>query len=516
MTPALRYRPILLFFVLSVVLIVQLISIRRPFFGHYATYQGTVMASIARNMMRENFSEILLPKTDILIAGKKSLHLNQYPFPSLIAALGAKFLGGPLEFWGRFQAILFNLSAIFLLGMIAFHLGKKDLVMPSMVLFSLSPYTLIYGQSFMSEPLSLCLLLAALYLLLAKPARWQIVFLSAFFYSLSITGRIHFFFFFPLFWFCLLSQKPSEKGPALVFFTLVSCLLPFFWYAYTYYVSVREPNVHTTLFAQILTREGKPKSLLLDPNYYRYIFDIFSRNMLTPLFFTFPFLGLWLMPKKDRSFLFILGGVILGFSPIFLAPEKVIRHDFYLYGGFPFWVLAASYGLRQVLRATPLLKGPKTVYFFLIFYLLVSCRYFLHPIFKYPEEDQKILLASGFARSHSKQEDIFIVAGMNPGILSYYIDRPHRPMALESVGKGLASYQRHLGSGDPKGFQELEAAMQDPISWFEYLRKQGAHYFLCDAKSLENTPKLFSYLRRHYPSIPVPHADFYLYEVSRP
>ena len=52
----------LLVFLDIAVLSVQLPAIQRPFTGDYASYQGTVMAAIARNMVRENFSELLLPK----------------------------------------------------------------------------------------------------------------------------------------------------------------------------------------------------------------------------------------------------------------------------------------------------------------------------------------------------------------------------------------------------------------------------------------------------------------------
>ena len=39
--------------VLGLVITLQMFRVERPFVGHYASYQGTVMASIARNMVRE-------------------------------------------------------------------------------------------------------------------------------------------------------------------------------------------------------------------------------------------------------------------------------------------------------------------------------------------------------------------------------------------------------------------------------------------------------------------------------
>ena len=125
---------------------VQMVAIQRPYIGHYASYQATVMASISRNMIRENFSQLLLPKTDIIIGGERSLHLNQYPFPSLFAALGSRFLGGSLEFWGRFQAIFFNLLCVLLMGLIGRRLFDPRVGWSAAGIFALSPLSLIYGQ----------------------------------------------------------------------------------------------------------------------------------------------------------------------------------------------------------------------------------------------------------------------------------------------------------------------------------------------------------------------------------
>ena len=53
------------------ILSVQLPGINRPLGGHFASYQSSVMASISRNMLRENFQDILVPKIDFLIGGDR-------------------------------------------------------------------------------------------------------------------------------------------------------------------------------------------------------------------------------------------------------------------------------------------------------------------------------------------------------------------------------------------------------------------------------------------------------------
>ncbi len=147
-------------FLVIVVLSIQMAAIERPYLGHFSSYQ-LVMASMARNMVREDFTDLLLPKVDMLLNGKKALHLNQYPFPSVLAALGVRNFGGSFEFWGRVQAIFLNLLSALFLALIALRLFDKRTGLTAFFIYLLSPFTLIYGQCFMSEPLSFFCFLGA-------------------------------------------------------------------------------------------------------------------------------------------------------------------------------------------------------------------------------------------------------------------------------------------------------------------------------------------------------------------
>lgn len=511
-----------IFLILFLVLGVQLVRINRPFLGHYASYQGTVMASIARNMLRENFSEILLPKTDAIIGGKRSLHLNQYPFPSLVAALGVKLFGGTFEFWGRFQGVLFNLLSAFCLMLITRKLFQRRLGLISAAIFLLSPYTLTYGQAFMSESMSLFFLLLSFYLLLQTPARGRTLFYlvsSGLSFSLAVTGRIHFIIFLPVCLFQVLNISGAHRRKILnlVIFLFFCAVISVAWYAHTYFVSLHASNVHTNIFLQLTEPGSKSRSLLINPDYYRRIFDQVSQLWLTPLLFPFFFLGLILLRKEKKEFQLITRFIVFGFSIVLLAPEKVMDHDFYLYGVFPFVVITTAYGLAVVLGIFPFAKTWRMGMFAVLFYFGVSSRFFYHPIFKYPESQNNVVRAAQMIQAQTASDDRLIIAGNDLGAASYYLDRAAWPLQCDLVGKKLSFYRKNARfAGTNLGeVLELEEAMKSSVAWLEHLKKQGADYLVAlDKKEVDQCQNLIPYLKQHDQDLSTDKDDFYLFKIN--
>ncbi len=519
-----RKRLVYILFLLTLVLGVQLPCINRPFLGHYASYQGTVMASMARNMLQENFSELLFPKTDVVIGGKRALHLNQYPFPSLIAALGVKLFGGTFEFWGRFQAIVFNLLSALCLILIAQVLFNERVAFVSTAIFLLSPYTLIYGQAFMSESMSLFFLLFSLYLLLrAFVSRSTLLYLlsSGLSFSIAVTGRIHFVLFYPIYCLYMLSRGKSggKKALNLFIFTFFSLVIALTWYAHTYFVSLHANNVHTNIFLQLSDPGAKAENLLTELDYYRHVFDQISQTWLTPLLFPFLFLGLILLREEKKSFKLITGFVILGLSLIVLVPAKVMKHDFYLYGVFPFIAMVAGYGLTAILDAFPFLKTQWIGVLALVLYFAVSSRFFCHPIFKHPEAQRNIVRVAQIVQAQTKPKDQIIIAGNDLGAMFYYADRPGSSLQCSLVGKTLSPYRRNtrFARTNRDEVLELEQAMKSSIAWLEYLKRQGAAYLVASNKKELDTDacrELVPYLKQHYQSLSKDEDDFYLFRIN--
>ncbi len=512
----LSVKKIALILFLSVsVLGVQLGCIDRPYFGHFSSYQ-IVSAFIARNMLKERFTELLLPKTDLMIGKKQSLPLNQYPLHSLMAASGVRYLGGSLEFWGRFQAVIFNVGSIILTGLIAGLLFGSGAGWIAAVLMSLSPYALIYGQAFMSESSVLFFLLLSLYLLLSALYRnldvhpLRLLLASASF-SVALVGRIHFLTFLPVFWLIAYfsSQSFRHRLSFILFFSVFALIPSLAWYTHTYFVSIHSDNIHSNLFLQLSGRSLADAHYLSDLNYYRHVFDIFVEKMLTPLAFPFFPIGLFLLKREkggEKSTFILMAGFLLGISMVILFPQKIMDHEFYLYGVFPFCIIIAAFGLSKIVEKVPELKQWPVVFFFLLLYLAVSARYFVHPIYKFPEEKKELIPMARAIQEKTHPEDWLVIASRGFSELRYYVERPSWDMSFPAIGTELPYYfkKSRFSKVNYQELARLEEAMRDPITWLEYLKNEGASYLVIpNERELDDVPGFRTYLNKYYTKLPL-------------
>lgn len=505
-------------FLFLTVLGIQTIKIERPYLGHFSSYQGGVLASMARNILREDFKEVLKPKTDLLINGKRSMHLNQYPFPSLIAAGCIKLFGGSFEFWGRIQAIFFNLLSIVLIGLIAGILAGSLTGWIAACLFAFSPFSLIYGQAFLSESMALFGFLLSFFLILRwnqRPEKQFLLWISALNLSIALTGRIHFVLFCPIF---LLFLFPAGfRFWRFFFYSALSFALPLAWHLYTFWVGKHSDNVMTSIFLQVGVWKLSDGNFLTQPEYYRHVLDIISYDMLTPLAFPFLFLGLLQIPKKDKLFFVLALGFFAGLVNIFLSPQKIMEQDFYLYGFFPFVIWTAAYGISCLWKVYPNLYRSWVVGGLLVVYLVISTRYFLHPIFKYPDADRSVIPTANYVKERTLVTDRIIVAGDGPADLLYYIDRPAWSIEFTQIGKGVPLYVDH-----PKftlwaetSRNALAKATNDPVTWFEYLKKEGAEYLVCLHKEeLQAIPSLYQHLEQNFKRLSSDKDSFAFYKLT--
>lgn len=519
MSSTFKGKLLLLAFLAVTVVGMQTIRITRPFAGHFASYQ-CLMAAMSRNFIRENFTELLLPKTDVITAGERSLHLIYYPFPSLLAAVGVHFVGGTLEVWGRLQAIIFNLLSIVMLGLIAAEFFDRDVGWATSSIYSLSPFTLIYGQAFMSESMALAGLLFSLLLLIkGRHTQWRtlLMIISALVFSFSITGRIHFVLFMPAFILCLTENSEEKRLRNVFVFALFALMLPALWYGYTLSLSQKAANVHTNLFMQLGAKGTLVgQSFLRDPKYYRSLVDLFSGEMLTPLLFPFFFLGI-ATAAKNRSFWIVLGAVLFGSAMVVLSPKKVMDHDFYLFGVFPFIAIFTACGVVSVLRKFPELSQGWVLALLLLLYLGISFRFFFHPIFKYPETDRAVQRVAKFVDKTTDSDDKLIVGENSPAVMFYYANRPGWHMELNKIGRKVAPYSvARWGGAHVERALAFEKAMSNPVDWLEYLRREGASYYLTHVRAdLDALPHFRDYLMANYELISTETDDFYLFRLVK-
>lgn len=513
-----RVRIFLAATLLAYVLSIQLIGIQRPFLGHYASYQGTVMASIARNMVRENFTEIYLPKTDSILAGRRSLHLNQYPLPSLLAARAVKLLGGSYELWGRFQAILFNLLSLLLVFGIARRFFDEKIAWLSAAVFALSPMTVVYGQSFMSESSSLFFFLGSFYLLIARQkCGWTQVFLSALCFSVAITGRLHWILFFQVFCVPLWWAGPEQRLRKLSLFITLAMAFPVAWYVHTYFASIHAPHVHTNLFLQMATSH-KGSAFWFRPELFRAVAMTLVKNMFAVVAFPFFLLGIPKAMENREGRLCLLAGVGVGVALIILSPEKLIHHDFYLYAIFPFLVPVAALGVARVAQRSSQ-KAVTWVAVFIASLLLASAVFSFRPIFSAPVAEKQMLKIAERVRALTPPEVPIVIGSENSAIIAFYAGRPSWNLAPGAVGKRDRSYLRMLRftGRDQVSLDQLEKASQSPADWLEYLRTQGAAYFVVpDPSEFQNFPEFLPYVTARYKDISDSPKNYHLYDLKGP
>ncbi len=507
------------FVVLAIVLFIQMSAIARPYTGHFASYQATVMAAIGRNMVRENFKDLLRPKTDIMItSSERSLHLNQYPFPAVLAATGVRILGGSFEFWGRFQSILFNLLTAFFLGLLTRRLFDAEIAWIAVVLYLFSPYTLIYGQSFISEPCSLFFFVLSLFLIVRDSAvelPLPSLLASAFSLSIALTGRIHLLIFYPLFFISLWTTMKERRILKILAFSLIALLMPVAWYGYTYFASLAQENVHTNIFVQIGLSDTSAAALT-DLTFLRHLGFIFIRTILTPVLVVFFFWGLLSSKREGKAFWLPIIGCALGGFVILLAPQKVMDHDFYLYGMFPFVVMVTACGVKGFFDKFP--GARKWHVPAIAVYLAFSFMAFRNPIYKGLEEEKQEVRIAEKVRPLIGPSDRVIVASSHPAVLLYYLDRPVWNMDLSQIGQPLAPYlkNRRFRKFDPEEIDRLETAMKDPVKWLDYYRSKGADYLIVpDRHELDLLPGFLSHLRANYVLVSGESDEFCLFRLPK-
>ncbi|HVA46352.1 MAG TPA: glycosyltransferase family 39 protein [Pirellulales bacterium] len=136
-------------------------GIQRPLVGHYAT-KSAMYAMMARNWALGR-APFWLPTTDCLAGGERGWHLLEIPLAAYLAGAGWAVCGGPLDLWGRSVSIVFSAGAAVLLYLLVRRWHSDRAASVAALVFTFSPASIIFGQSFMLEPSVVFLMLATLW-----------------------------------------------------------------------------------------------------------------------------------------------------------------------------------------------------------------------------------------------------------------------------------------------------------------------------------------------------------------
>lgn len=480
----------------AVVIMFQLIQLDRPFAGHFGSYQA-VMASMARGFLQEHFLNFFMPSSDLILEGKRSLHLNQLPLSSHVAAFLSLAFGLSLEVAGRLQSILLHFLSCFFIYHWISQLSGRTTAYITCIIYLLSPFTVIYGQSFMSESLAQAFFIGALLLFTKAIIEGRPVpaTIAGILFSIALCNRLHLLCFYPVFAvlaLCCGIVTLRKRIVLLIAFFVGSSVAVMAWYGFTYWATKTYDHVHTSLFMQVAASQP----------FIHYIQDFnFLKVLLwrffwcvTPVFFFSALAGLRFFSFKCISCLVFIAGLIGVFGVIVLAPRKIIDHEFYFYGFIPF----AAFFAASVLERFSVLSRPKLFAVIFLAATALSVRYFFNPLFRV-SADERLQVSRGRVADQTLPKDIrVVVAGNQVPIFDYYVNRAIWNFAFDAVGKDIAGYARN-GRMDATRFEAIQAARKDALSWFKHLEGEGAEWVVFySAEDFNHYEDLKHYIERTY------------------
>jgi hypothetical protein len=479
----------------------RLAGITRPLLGNFGDYQAG-MAMIARHFAEGHFTTILYPQTYDLVNGQPSLVLLFYPLSSLLAAALHVLSGLSLDFLGRLQSVVFFAGAALLLYRLVARISGRPVALAALIAFSLSPLTIVYGQSFLNDMGAVFFILLFFYAslrFLAGINPLDFLAASAALSCVLLMRPNAVYLVLPSFW---LGRKHLIKMAAV---WAAGCVLPALWYVHVWRVSAEAPNIYMTLAPQLASRASFLSPIVFSPAYYRDLWDILAGMAFTPLGITLFLVGCFQAGRVPGAPFYLLWGASFLASSLAI-PRKLVEHDFYLLQlmmpsapivGAGFLAVAENWqGSRQALS--------RSVAFFVVIACLVSFRYALYPAFRTPERERGTLKLAGALRQVTeKGRDRAVVQGTRT--ILYYADRygwhafPLRPGKEGLFYHQMANWQNL----PPDQWQKYAESLTDPIKHLEYLREyEGAtHFVVSDPEAVARVPNFAEYLAKNYSAI---------------
>jgi len=489
---------VVLILILSLGFLIKVPALHHPLVGYFGSYQ-VVNGMMAHMMDWHSPSSLVIPTTFLIINGKPALHLLYYPFASLFASGFHVFIGGAIDFWGRFQAAFFMTLSSLVVYVISVKLFNRKVALIAAALFTFSPMVLLTGMSFQNEAIGMFFLLASYWILISGSSTIS-GFTAGLLFSLALTARIHFFVSAPAFLFTCYGSRDFKK----LFSFILGMVLPLgAWLAFTYHLSQISDHVLTSSFEQ--ASEGRILSLQVfsQTKFYQRVLEIMAGEWLTPVLFPFLFLSLFSWnSKKLPLVLWVLGTLGL----FILVPEKVANHSFYLICGVPAACILIAAFLDHI---SIHLNRLSWAAFFSLFFLF-SLRYYLSPMLSPRRSDFKQIPELGRQIQTLIGPDQWIIAsyGSSPELL-YYSERLGWPFGVEmNLTPSEAIPLRHK--------EAREAGYGKPIEWLEHLRREGAKYLVIgEPEAFRKRVEFYDYVRKHYQEMPNGGSQLIIFDVSK-
>ncbi len=497
--------------------LIRVHGLDRPLLGHFAQYQA-LQGMMARNIERDA-SSWAAPRTFIVQGDSTARHLLYFPFAALAAAAGHSVSGGTLDLWGRSQAVVFFcLASVFLYRLLRLGSGRRT-ALAGVLVFSLAPSTIIYGQQFQNEMATLSFMISYVFFLM----RWgrpggkglRDALLAGVAGGLALLARLHLLYLALPTAYVLLRERKRLIARDVILFLAVA-LGPAVAWAMRAAAFEQDPlQVHSRgLMTQLALKTAWHAPLILKADFYRRLADHFSGVVLGPFALTFALLGV-LAPWKGPYWKAQGAWLVASGLGLLILPAKAYDHDFYCMLALPPLCVFAARSLAALRgpSGVPLIRCSPACALFLGLWFAVSLRFAWNPAFKSPPGDEVILQASEETARRTRPAERVVVNGPAQ-IALYYMDR-NGFLFPSTPGEEYLPSATRQAAWAPKltaAFEALRTAFRDPTAWLDYARAHGARYFLnLDPEFFGKMPQAAAYLAREATLLASQGGGYWLY-----
>lgn len=473
-------------------LVIRLVMVWQPLVEVHTTRQ-VMTAMVARNFYYHGYN-IFYPELDAPGEGPY-LYPVEFPLMPFITALLYGLTGGVHEVLGRLVAVAFSLGVMFPVYQLVTKYVNQRVARWSILLFAISPLSILYSRTFQPEPLMLLAFTCGLWLFDCWLDRqdWVSYGLALLATAVAILVRAYALIIaFPMLYlaWCKYGVRAFTRWSLWVF-AVVSVLPGGLWYSAMFYLTAAL-DLPVNLWAESI---WDTFGMLTSGVYYRNMWASVSGIALTPLGIPFFIMGVLLKNKKPKAYVFhvwLLG--VLVFFVIIAEPNAF--HDYYQFSLIPVAAVFIGRALDR-LQERQVFKDSFLTYRFvrygLVLFVAGVLLWYVRPIFRTPAGYSHVLEAGQVVQEITERDDLVIAAqGSGPTFL-YYCDRK---------GWGFMIQRSNLVPAYIEQGASLEGLVLDPIELLESHRAEGAAYFAAaDMSEFNGEPEFAAYMHATYPVV---------------
>lgn len=390
------------------------------FTGNFATKE-ICYAMIAKNFARNPLT-FFQPTVDMLVNGRPSLHIVEFPWASYVVAIFEQFIPAGYEWWGRFLSWLLLPVTFFAFKRVIEELVRdEELALSASFLAVFSPLSLLYFRAFQMDSWAVTLLPLSLLMALRRGAGFSILF------ALLLLLKPHWAVWVWPIW--IYRRTKNGKIDSVFWLKNGIAFIPAgLWIVWNFYLSRHSDAIYFSLTTSV-NRHADLLTWWLNPLFYARILKIALWWIMNPVGFILILMSFFVIfQNKARANGFFLCWTLAFLLVMFALPKKFYEINYYL---LPFIFPFGFYAARALPRKKIFLGGVLSCYFLITFFIIQKPTKFI-PVSEIwaPEAGRYI------SEKTPKEARVVAVSGNSPCLL-YYTDRqgwPYPDLGRESMG----------------------------------------------------------------------------------